>query len=217
MKLMPSAPIALVSVVVLGFLGLLPAAAAARQAPAPVAVLDAPATVACGHDITVSGARSCSPSAIIIKYIWTLDGGTPIETALPTYTFAADPAHPFAVGPHTVRLVVVDSAGFLSAPDSATVTVVDNIAPTARFEISAINTPVSTETECVSYVMGSFCYRLASRLYCTRREGTFHQEAHHVAGGMHRRCGDLGKSKLESDRTVGPGKPSWLEFSLLLP
>ena len=134
MKLMPPAPIALVSVVVLGLMGLLPAAAAARQAPAPVAVLDAPATVAYGHGITVSGARSSSPSAIIIKYIWTLDGGTPIETALPTYTFAADPANPLAVGPHTVRLVVVDSAGCLSAPDSATVTVIDNIAPTALLD-----------------------------------------------------------------------------------
>ena len=131
MKRVPHAPIHFVAAAVLGFLVLVPAAGEARQAPAPVAVLDAPPTVAYGHDITVSGAGSSSPSAIIVKYIWTLDGGLSIETAAPTYTFAADPASPFAVGPHTVRLVVVDSAGFLSAPDSATVTVVDNIAPTA--------------------------------------------------------------------------------------
>jgi PKD repeat protein len=120
-----------------GFLVLMPVASAARQAPPPVAVLDAPATVAYGHDITVSGARSSSPSAIIIKFIWTLDGAAPIETAWPTYTFAAGPAHSFAVGPHTVRLVVVDSAGYVSAPDSATVTVIDNIAPTAVLDAPA--------------------------------------------------------------------------------
>ena len=131
------APIPFAVAAALGFLVLMPAAGAARQAPPPVAVLDAPATVAYGHDITVSGARSSSPSAIIIKFIWTLDGGTPIETALPTHTFAADPAHPFVVGPHTVRLVVVDSAGFLSAPDSATVTVIDNVAPTAVLDAPA--------------------------------------------------------------------------------
>ena len=111
MKRVPHAPIHFVAAAVLGFLVLVPAAGEARQAPAPVAVLDAPPTVAYGNDITVSGAGSSSPSAIIVKYIWTLDGGLSIETAAPTYTFAADPASPFAVGPHTVRLVVVDSAG----------------------------------------------------------------------------------------------------------
>jgi len=137
MNSVPHAPIPFVAAAALAFLVLTPVAGVARQAPPPVAVLDAPATGAYGHDITVSGARSSSLSAVIIKYIWTLDDGLPIETAVPVYTFAADPARPLAVGPHTVRLVVVDSAGFLSAPDSATVMVIDNIAPTAVLDAPA--------------------------------------------------------------------------------
>ena len=137
MRRMPHAPMPFVVIAVVCFLALSPAVSAAGQASAPVAVLDAPATVPYGHDITVSGARSSSLSAIIVKYIWTLDEGLPIETAAPACTFAADPARPFAVGPHIVRLVVVDSAGLLSAPDSATVRVIDNIAPTAVLDAPA--------------------------------------------------------------------------------
>ena len=130
-------PFAFGAAVILGFLALLPGAGEARQVLAPVAVLDAPRTVAYGQDITVSGARSSSPSAIIVEYIWTLDDGTPVETAAPTHTFTADPAHPLAVGPHTVRLVVVNSAGLLSAPAEAAVTVIDNITPTAVIDAPA--------------------------------------------------------------------------------
>ena len=137
MKRVMHTPIVFTAAAALGFLALLPASSAARQAAAPVAVLDAPATVAYGQDITVSGARSSSPSAVIVKYIWTFDDGIPIETPAPTYTFAFDPARPFVVGPHTVRLIVVDSAGFISAPDSAMVRVIDNIAPTAVLDAPA--------------------------------------------------------------------------------
>lgn len=99
---------------------------------APTAVLDAPAFVAFGSDIAVTGARSAdSGGGRIVEYRWTLDGGVPAVTAAPSFTFVAPAGAPFAPGLHAVSLEVVDDSGNVSQPASAQVRVLDGVAPTA--------------------------------------------------------------------------------------
>ncbi|HZI81113.1 MAG TPA: PKD domain-containing protein [Vicinamibacterales bacterium] len=105
---------------------------------APTAVITAPATVAYGQAIVVSGANSVAASGRHVReYIWRFDGGNPIQTDVPTFTFPFDPAHPFAVGPHEVELVVGDDFGDRSAPEVRSVTVRDTVAPTAVVDAPA--------------------------------------------------------------------------------
>src|SRR5687767_4615212 len=81
-------------------------------ADAPTAVISGPATVNYGKGIVVSGAGSVAASGRqLVQYIWRLDDGDPVVTTVPTFTFHFDPAHPFAVGPHDVQLVVRDDFG----------------------------------------------------------------------------------------------------------
>ena len=101
------------------------------DALAPTAVLDAPATVSFGRSISVSGARSVDVGGRILQYRWQLDGGIAVVTADPAFTFVVDPANPLGLGSHAIELVVVDDSGNVSAPDAATVRVVDDVAPMA--------------------------------------------------------------------------------------
>ena len=104
---------------------------------APTAVISAPATVAYGQAIVVSGANSVAASGRHIReYIWRFEAGSD-STDVPTLTFLFDPAHPFAVGPHEVELVVGDDFGDLSAPEVRSVTVRDTVAPTAVVDAPA--------------------------------------------------------------------------------
>jgi hypothetical protein len=102
-----------------------PDAAAVRVVDdvAPVAVIDAPATVGFGASFTVSGARSWDVGGAIVNYAWSLDGQAPVFSADPAFTFVVDPANPLAPGPHLVRLVVTDDSDNVSAPAFRTVTV----------------------------------------------------------------------------------------------
>jgi hypothetical protein len=105
---------------------------------APTAVIDAPAIVIFGSDITLSGAESIDIGGEIIEYRWRLDGGSVVVTGVPTYTFPFDPAHAFFPGLHLVELVVVDDSGNESPPDAAHVRVTDGIAPTAVLQVPAV-------------------------------------------------------------------------------
>jgi hypothetical protein len=105
---------------------------------APTAVIQAPAIVIFGHDITVSGGESIDIGGEIAHYQWRLDGGSVVVTDVPTYSFPFDPAHSFFPGEHVVELVVVDDSGNESAPDAAQLRVTDGIAPTAVLDVPAI-------------------------------------------------------------------------------
>lgn len=98
---------------------------------APTAVITTRSIVGFGDDLVVSGERSFDIGGAVVRYEWRLDGGTPVITLVPAFTFAADPARPFAIGYHVVDLVVTDDSGVRSEPDTVRITVVDNIAPTA--------------------------------------------------------------------------------------
>jgi hypothetical protein len=105
---------------------------------APTAVIEAPAIVIFGRDITVSGAESIDIGGEIAQYRWRLDGGDVVVTDAPSYTFPLDPAQPFFPGLHIVELVVVDDSGNESSPDAAHVRVTDGIAPTAVLQVPAV-------------------------------------------------------------------------------
>jgi large repetitive protein len=102
---------------------------------APTAVLDAPATVRVGASIPLSGARSTDVRGRVIRYTWTIDGGSPVATTDPSFTAAALP-----LGRHTVALVVTDDAGNQSAADARAVVVIDDLAPTAVLDAPATAT-----------------------------------------------------------------------------
>jgi hypothetical protein len=105
---------------------------------APTAVIGGPSTVDYGQDIVVSGAGSVAGSGRrLVDFTWRLDGGSPIRTEVPAVTFHADPAHPFAAGPHEVELVVRDDFGDSSAPQVHHITVQDTVAPTAVVAVPA--------------------------------------------------------------------------------
>jgi PKD repeat protein len=108
-----------------------------QDTEAPTAVLDVPATLEAGtRELVVSGARSFDTGGgAIVRYRWTLDGGAPVETTEPTFTFVVDPYIPLGV--RTVSLVVVDDSGNQSQPDTAQVIVRDTLAPTAVLDAPA--------------------------------------------------------------------------------
>jgi hypothetical protein len=60
-----------------------------------------------------------------------------VVTLDPVFTFVVDPADPLGLGVHTIELAVVDDSGNLSAPDTATVRVVDDVGPTAVVQAPA--------------------------------------------------------------------------------
>ena len=93
---------------------------------APTAVLDAPPVVSVGASIPLSGARSTDVRGRVIRYAWSIDGGSPVLTVDPAFTAAALP-----LGRHTVTLVVTDDSGNQSLPAAATVVVRDDLNPTA--------------------------------------------------------------------------------------
>ncbi|MBP7777848.1 MAG: PxKF domain-containing protein [Acidobacteria bacterium] len=105
---------------------------------APTAVIDVPPVVAFGTDVPVSGARSSDVGGQIVRYLWTLDGGAPILTDQPTFTFLANPAAPLVPGRHTVSLVVTDDSGNQSSPAAANFIVADTTAPTAVLDVPAL-------------------------------------------------------------------------------
>jgi len=106
----------------------------------PTAVLDAPATVAVGEIIALSGLRSSvPPPALITRYRWTaltagfsnLPLNVETETTEPSLNVIPDSAAPGAPGRHTFRLVVVSDSGNESAPALSSVVVRNTQAPTA--------------------------------------------------------------------------------------
>jgi PKD repeat protein len=101
----------------------------------PTAVLDAPATAACGATVTLSGARSTAgPGASVHRYRWDFGDGSPLlETAESSVTHAYATARGYAA-----RLVVVDTVGQESAAAQRTVAVGTTGAPTAVLTTPAI-------------------------------------------------------------------------------
>lgn len=98
-----------------------------RDESAPTAVLDAPGVVGAGAPLALSGSRSSDVGGSVREYRWTVADRAPVTT--PDATFAAPGLS--APGSYAVRLVVVDDAGNVSAPDQRTVVVRDEVAPTA--------------------------------------------------------------------------------------
>lgn len=88
----------------------------------PTAVLSAPASIAEGTDLAVTGDDSFDVGGRIVRYEWTVDAFAVVETPTPAFTFAAA-NYPLGVGDHTVSLVVVDDSGNRSSPDVRRVTV----------------------------------------------------------------------------------------------
>ncbi len=106
---------------------------------APTAVLTVPASLGFGLNLTASGTQSsAAPGRTITQYQWRLDGGAPIATAVPTYTFVAGLAQPIPLGRRSVELVVVDDAGNRSAATTRDVIVFDAIAPTAVIDLPPV-------------------------------------------------------------------------------
>src|SRR5262245_1193892 len=97
---------------------------------APTAVLDAPTSVSNTAELSLSGSRSSDIGGRVIEYRWTV--GSRPEVATSDATFKSPPGLP--PGRITAELVVVDDAGNVSAPTSASVVVRDDIAPTAVIE-----------------------------------------------------------------------------------
>jgi len=90
---------------------------------APTAVVDVPATIVSGTTLTASGAGSVDAGGRVVRYEWTLDGGSAFVTDLPTRTFGVAGTPPLGVGRHTIGLVVSDDSGNESAAAVATVDV----------------------------------------------------------------------------------------------
>lgn len=90
----------------------------------PVADAGGPYTGAEGAAISFNGLASSDPDGDSISYAWTFgDGNTGI---------GSQPVHAYSDGgSYNVTLVVTDSSGAVSAPDSSTV-VVSNVAPTVE-------------------------------------------------------------------------------------
>lgn len=102
-----------------------------RAQVAPTAVIEGPARLSPGADLTVSGTRStAAPGAALASYRWRLDAGSIVVTSTATHTFAAS-SGALGVGAHDVELVVVDTAGNQSSPATLRVIVADDLAPTA--------------------------------------------------------------------------------------
>lgn len=110
----------------------------------PTAVIEGPATLGVGANLTVSGARStAAPGASVVSYRWRLDAGSVIVTSDPSHTFAAS-SGALGVGAHTVELVVTDDGGNQSSPATLRVIVTDTLAPTAVIQAPS-SIPVGTD------------------------------------------------------------------------
>ncbi|MGE4083419.1 MAG: PKD domain-containing protein [Vicinamibacterales bacterium] len=97
----------------------------------PTAILTAPESIPFGQDLTVAGDQSFDVGGTIVRYEWTLGGYPVVETATPSFTFAAG-SYPLAPGLHDIQLVVVDDSGNQSSPVSRQVQVIgDTVNPTA--------------------------------------------------------------------------------------
>ena len=106
---------------------------AAANNTAPTANAGANQTVTGGTRVTLDGSASSDPQNHALTYSWTQTGGTP------TVAFDAGSATPTFVAPVVVAdttltfsLTVTDSGGLASSPDTVTVTVTANVAPTAN-------------------------------------------------------------------------------------
>jgi len=116
----------------------------------PFAILDAPATVPFGADITLTAAKSFDMGGgTIASYTWTSLTGTgaiakdtAIVTSVPSLYIPFTPDNPIALGTQTFRLVVTDSSGNASEPVSATFSVIDNQKPLALPGINFVNSSV---------------------------------------------------------------------------
>lgn len=100
---------------------------------APVAVLDAPASVSLGATVPLSGTRSSDAHGRVVRYRWTVGTRPVVETADPTFNAPAG----LPPGRHSATLVVTDDSGNDSAPTTTTFFVVDRTAPTALLDIPA--------------------------------------------------------------------------------
>jgi len=97
----------------------------------PTPRITAPSTVAFRQRFTLDGLRSTDVGGSgIVEYRWSGAVG-PTVTTVPVLDVEVEPSEPLALGAHVFTLVVVDGAGNVSAPASATVEVVDAMAPTA--------------------------------------------------------------------------------------
>lgn len=109
---------------------------------APTAVLDAPASVAFGAPLQLSGAQSSDTVGRVVRYVWTHVQGSgsgfllnqPLVTDVNNLIVPQPAGNPLAVGRHVFRLTVTDDAGNQSQPVDRQVLVVDNVAPTAVLE-----------------------------------------------------------------------------------
>ncbi len=130
-----------------------------RAQVAPTAVIDGPATLGVGANLTVTGNRSTSaPGASITSYRWRLDAGSVVVTADPSHTFAAS-SGALGVGAHTVELVVTDSGGNQSSPATLRVIVADTLAPTA-----VIDAPTSIPVGSNLTVSGANSFDIGGRI-----------------------------------------------------
>lgn len=87
---------------------------------APVAVLDAPASVAEGSPIVLHGNRSSDIGGTVVKYRFRNVDGTVIETTSSRFTIGAS----LPEGVHGLQLVVVDDSGNESVPAQRRVRVI---------------------------------------------------------------------------------------------
>lgn len=109
---------------------------------APTAVLDAPASVAFGAPLTLSGAQSGDTVGRIVQYVWTHTQGSgsglllnqPLVTDANSLLVPQPAGNFLAVGRHVFRLVVVDDSGNQSQPAERPVVVLDTVAPTATLD-----------------------------------------------------------------------------------
>ncbi len=106
---------------------------AAANNTAPTANAGADQTVVGGTRVTLDGSASSDPQNHALTYAWAQTGGSP------TVAFDAGSSTPTFVAPVvaadttlTFSLTVTDSGGLASAPDTVTVTVTANTAPTAN-------------------------------------------------------------------------------------
>ncbi len=113
-----------------------------RDDRAPTAVLDLPAEAGLGAGVVLEGRRSFDAAGRVVAFEWTHLGGpgglvtgVPFGTSGTTFAVPSTPADPMRPGVHTFQLVVTDDSGNRSAPDTATVTVKDDLAPTAALSV----------------------------------------------------------------------------------
>lgn len=106
---------------------------------APTAVLDAPASIAFGAPLQLSGAQSTDTVGRVVRYVWTHTQGNgsalllnqPLVTDVNSLLVPQPAGNFLAVGRHIFRLAVGDDSGNQSQPVERAVVVMDTAAPTA--------------------------------------------------------------------------------------